>query len=286
MSDYSTILYYFYAPELAPFGKERRARANGVGRLLAAMSVLDELIPALRLAQAVTAEGGGEPVPPEAREAWLRHAVENEASLGVLPTLLSADLAPDAFVKLGWNSLAWQFSPGRQEPVVSAMIETPDAAPYHEIAEGLLARVGDALHAYQGHVVPSKAFNALVEQTSDAPGSEQARAASPFGLPPLYRIDKMPDVFTPAEVGWINYWSPRTCELLGLLEQDAHLFASLHRSDAGAVLARVTDEPLDPTEHASHVERLAALYERFPRIGARDGNVSPTPQWPVRSTFG
>lgn len=157
------------------------------------------------------------------------------------------------------------------------------------VREQLLAELGDTLQANSGELTPRRAEIAfmdllrLVRWPAQAPGRPQMEA----NLRPLRELMQQLDVrippinsaavggvresdLQPEQLGWSNYWSEATARWLGFPDQDldCDLLQRSQRTRSGAWLVRTTQEPLDLTR-AEHVRGVAALYERFPRLGIR-----------------
>jgi hypothetical protein len=78
------------------------------------------------------------------------------------------------------------------------------------------------------------------------------------------------DIKIPDVIGWVNYWSPETCEILGFPNSatDERLLQLSHRTVRGAWLVKLTEEIFDVTR-PEHVETLEWAYRRFYKIGMR-----------------
>lgn len=157
------------------------------------------------------------------------------------------------------------------------------------VREQLLAELGDALQAHSGELTPRRAEIAFMDLfrlerwPAQAPGQPQVEA----NLRPLRELMQQLDVripvinsaaaggvresdIQPEQLGWSNYWSEATARWLGFRDEnrDCELLQRSRRTTSGAWLVRTTREPLDLTR-AEHVSSVAALYERFPRLGIR-----------------
>lgn len=157
------------------------------------------------------------------------------------------------------------------------------------VREQLLAELGDTLQAHSGELTPRRAEITFMDLFRLAAWSVQVpgRAQIEASLRPLRELMQQLDVRIPAiksaavggvresdlqpeRLGWSNYWSEATARWLGFPDQDLdrELLKRSRRTASGAWLVRITDEPLDLTR-AEHVRCVAALYERFPRLGIR-----------------
>ncbi len=156
--------------------------------------------------------------------------------------------------------------------------------------ERIFTAVGDAVDAYFGQVTPLEARKTLiayygvatgrrpfVDRPDDLRDAEKLEAAlvqvkkqfPRFGAPLTDLAYIRPDdPAQPRELGWINYWSARTCEYLGFPdpERDRDLLAYSYRTPASAWLVKLCAEPLD-LSRADHLTTLADTYARFPKLG-------------------
>ncbi|WP_019867106.1 DUF5953 family protein [Methylovulum miyakonense] len=91
-------------------------------------------------------------------------------------------------------------------------------------------------------------------------------------LPMLKRIENKIElgIGIPDAIGWINYWSPETCELLSFPDPatDGYLIRLSHRTPSGAWMVKLTEDMFDVTR-PDHIEALKWAYQRFYQIGAR-----------------
>jgi uncharacterized protein DUF5953 len=85
---------------------------------------------------------------------------------------------------------------------------------------------------------------------------------------PGINLERWAHAYVPFQIGWCNYWSAQTCELLGFPDQsrDADLLATSTPLANGAWLVRLTDTPLD-LRLDEHITKLGEAYRRFPEIG-------------------
>ena len=168
-----------------------------------------------------------------------------------------------------------------------------------EVRESLLAAIGDALGAYTGHITPARAAQAFASHylldTASADNSSAARAgwerdARPLRdcmerlsivVPRIHHISVgggRADPLQPATLGWINCWSADVCDYLGFprAERDEDLLELAYQTPQGSWIVKVCEEPLDVSV-PSHIERIASVYERFPRLGIRVDAPAATP---------
>lgn len=80
----------------------------------------------------------------------------------------------------------------------------------------------------------------------------------------------------PLELGWLNYWSPESCEYIGFPdpERDRDLLAHSYQTPTGAWLVKLCPEPLD-LDRPDHLALFADVYQRFPKIGLREDVSAP-----------
>ena len=87
-----------------------------------------------------------------------------------------------------------------------------------------------------------------------------------MGLPHLFAPENFPSVNTPANLGWINYWSRQA---LGVMDNvDSSEFDYFSINEHGAVAAKVTKDVLDFSKE-EHLSRMIRLYDANPLIGGR-----------------
>jgi hypothetical protein len=159
------------------------------------------------------------------------------------------------------------------------------------VRESLLAAIGDALDACTGQITPAPAAQAFTAHyllgTVGADNANPARAGWERETHMLrvgmkYRSTTVPRIqhvsvgggrqspLQPAILGWINYWSAETCEYLGFPEaaRDGDLLRYATQTPQGSWIVKLCDEPLDVSLEP-HVEMVASVYGRFPRLGIR-----------------
>lgn len=92
----------------------------------------------------------------------------------------------------------------------------------------------------------------------------------PPGFPRMYHFGEKYEPWNPDKVGWLNYWSPKTCEHLGFPDEskDRELLKRSKRLKNGAWIVRLTDDPMDPSR-PEHLEILRWAYRRFDSLGVR-----------------
>jgi hypothetical protein len=159
------------------------------------------------------------------------------------------------------------------------------------VRESLLAAIGDALDACTGQMMPALAAQAFTAHyllgTVGADQENPARAGWEKDARMLracmkYRSTTVPRIqhvsvgggrqspLQPAILGWINYWSADTCSYLGFPEaaRDGDLLRHAVQTPQGSWVVKLCDEPLDVSRE-DHVEMVASVYGRFPRLGIR-----------------
>ncbi|MEM7038361.1 MAG: DUF5953 family protein [Bacteroidota bacterium] len=127
--------------------------------------------------------------------------------------------------------------------------------------KGLMADFGAATEAIWG-TLSSKA----VETQTRLQQQNWVDAAQLNGLPRLADPPAFRSVHTPANFGWINYWSAAT--IADLQGGDFGRFEAYQKLDSGAAIAMVTQSNLD-FKDANHLHRMVRLYESFPSVGGR-----------------
>jgi hypothetical protein len=159
------------------------------------------------------------------------------------------------------------------------------------VRESLLAAIGDALDACTGQITPAPAAQAFTAHyllgTVGADAANPARASWEQETRMLrtcmkYRSTTVPRIqhvsvgggrhspLQPAILGWINSWSAETCSYLGFPEpaRDLDLLKHATQTPQGSWVVKLCDEPLDVSIE-DHVEMVASVYGRFPRLGIR-----------------
>lgn len=168
-------------------------------------------------------------------------------------------------------------------------VEFP-AVPW-SVRESLLAAIGDALDACTGQITPAPAAQAFTAHyllgTLGADIENPARANWEHETRVLrtcmkHRSTAVPRIqhvsvgggrespLQPAILGWINYWSAETCSYLGFPEaaRDQDLLKHALQTPQGSWVVKLCNEPLDVSIE-DHVEMVASVYGRFPRLGIR-----------------
>ena len=164
-------------------------------------------------------------------------------------------------------------------------------AVHWRLRERLLIELGDLLEAHSGQLTPRKAELTLtdlfrvVSWPAEMPSRSQMEARlqplrqwmelSNLNIPPIKPAAiggvRQSDL-QPEQLGWLNYWSDATARWLGFPDPalDSALLERSQRTASGAWLVRTTHEPLDLMRE-DHVRSVAAMYERFPKLGIRFG---------------
>jgi hypothetical protein len=169
-----------------------------------------------------------------------------------------------------------------------------------EMGETVFAAVGDAVQAHCSQVKPYKACGQLEGYNQIL--YERARQLKPQGgrpdarvegekllnrveqlglqLPLINKYPATPHLHRaqPRELGWLNYWSAETCEYLGFPdpERDRDLLAHSYQTPGGGWLVKICPDPLD-LDRPDHLALFAELYQRFPKLGLREGTAEPPP---------
>jgi hypothetical protein len=127
----------------------------------------------------------------------------------------------------------------------------------------------DVRFGWQGHALElalERDFGMHGDPEGDS--AKLARTLAPF-LPRLGYWMPTP-AGLPGRLGWLNYWHPEVAEALGFPDpdKDARILPLSYRTESGAWVAKLTEEPLDLLR-PDHVEALAWAYQRFDKIGKR-----------------
>jgi hypothetical protein len=154
-------------------------------------------------------------------------------------------------------------------PYAEAAFELPETIRYLAIAETSVLELGQALNAHWGAYTPEEAAYALLGQIVFAHARKPRPV--PLGLPPLKEMRALRGPDVPMALGWINFWSPATCALLGFPDatRDARWLRGAKQGKSGAWVVRLTDDMLDPGRNPEHVKALHDAYARFPEVGGR-----------------
>lgn len=114
----------------------------------------------------------------------------------------------------------------------------------------LMREFARASHAHWGHATPRPASVAIAQGAA-----REHVVARPSSFAQI-----------PGRFGWLSYWSPHTCMLLGFHpgDQRLRLFAGVEYLPTG-VLLQLTDAVLD-LGREDHVTALREAYSAFPRI--------------------
>ncbi len=87
-----------------------------------------------------------------------------------------------------------------------------------------------------------------------------------MGLPRLFAPENFSSVNTPANLGWINYWSHPALEVM--TNVDPSEFDYYSTNESGAVVAKISEEVLD-FSNPEHLNRMILLYNTTPVVGGR-----------------
>ncbi len=149
-----------------------------------------------------------------------------------------------------------------------ALLQIPETPEILGSIADTVTTLGETLEAHWGDFTPEEARYALVDQIVWPNGKPRPL---PFGLPALRPSQTLASIDVPRRLGWINYWSPATCALLGFPDpsRDARWLRGAKQGKSGAWVVRLTDEPLDPERNPEHVKALHEAYARFPEVGGR-----------------
>jgi hypothetical protein len=142
----------------------------------------------------------------------------------------------------------------------------PDALTPDGMAIFLL-EFGDTLCAYHGVAVWGAVGGLANDQINHQRSPE---FKPPHGLPELYhsRLYTGPEI--PLDIGWSNYWSPKTVEAMGFSEAEhAKLFYRFIRGKSGSLAFQLTETPLN-IDRPGDLDALKAAYAAFPGVGGRD----------------
>jgi hypothetical protein len=208
----------------------------------------------------------------------MRYEIDHEGSLVALDDLDArlATALKDGDMPLLCNgnehapaSTSWLPIPAilgpKQTALSSTMVQLRQSPLFLGATEDLLGRLGDALVAFWGVATPDPSASVIGSQLSPQNLPLDIRTFPPGGLPSLQPLSELPGPEIPERLGWINYFSAPTATILGFpdAERDAAWLRRARRTDAGAWLVRLTDEPLLVPDNEEHLAALKAAYERF-----------------------
>jgi hypothetical protein len=161
------------------------------------------------------------------------------------------------------------FTHGRSKtPFGEGSLELPEATCAPSSVATTVLVLGETFNAYWGDFTPEEARYALLDQVVWPNGKPKPL---PFDLPPLGAPPTLASIDVPRRLGWINFWSPATCALLGFPDatRDARWLRGAKQGKSGAWVVRLTDDMLDPERNPEHVKALHEAYARFPEVGGR-----------------
>jgi hypothetical protein len=193
------------------------------------------------------------------RESWLRTA----AGEGKIPMVSTYD--PDPLLFYADNhTIAF---PSGEAILLGAVCHYPKTEETVARSSEALSGLGTALGAYWGVATPFAAAAKIGTQVRP-PGSDRR---PPPGLPQLSPIGDLAGPAVPQKLGWLNYWSAETAQLLGFPDpaRDAEWLSRAQKLENGAWLLSLTDEPLH-LEETEHLAALIAAYARFRQVGRPD----------------
>ena len=147
----------------------------------------------------------------------------------------------------------------------------------------LLEIGGETLRPYYCHWSPPIEAEVLRYQLfwswqrNDDPYADQRSSQAVLDFPslqlPRFRAVVPAEITTswrPGTIGWINYWSPDTCQLLGFPDNtlDSQVLPVSHRTSTGAWLVKLSEDPLD-FEQEEHRNIIRWAFDRFREVGKR-----------------
>lgn len=141
--------------------------------------------------------------------------------------------------------------------------------------EDYIVLVGDSLRANRCFYMEEFSRDILNTVLSGHFQSYTGRDAAPVdelsAALPVIREWEPKEPLRPTRLGWLNYWSPDVCALLGFPDpaKDAELLARSYQTSAGAWLVKLTDDPFDITR-SEHREAIIHAYQRFDQVGVRN----------------
>ncbi|MBM7117783.1 hypothetical protein I3V78_29995 [Archangium primigenium] len=230
---------------------------RGDGRPLAVVQAMEHSFPGLHLVWDVTEDGQLLKLP--RREQWFSEAVAR----GDFPLVCNGD---ESYPVMVYGIPRDAVSPAGQS-ALSIHGKLPLESQAIRAAVGTLEGVGEAARGWWGDMSPSAVVLMVAEQVWH-PFS--APHTPPLGLPLLKPPDEFDSPLIPYRLGWVNYWSAATAQLLGFpdLSRDGLLLARSRRTASGGWVVPLTEEPLD-LDNPRHLDALRLAYVRFPAIRGR-----------------
>lgn len=158
--------------------------------------------------------------------------------------------------------LHWSFLCEDMRQVTAYSLDVPGRDEFYPNSYPLVLQGGDTVDAYWGTLLPRRAAGQIGYQIVHDDSSQPI----PFDLPAL--TWKVPSPSIPLEIGWINYWGPEACQILGIEDPETLVppFFRAERTPRGGIVAQLTEEPL-VLENETHLAALRAAYERLPAVG-------------------
>lgn len=263
-------------------------KAMWINRIEKACSVLEEFFPHRILAVALDASNPDVLV--SDRRQYLKDRINHSARLFTLTNGVSHPRNQQGSTNECYISIGGRFNgPTKQvyDLGITFQTETWDEC------ERLFAAVGDAVSAYSAEITPKPASE-LLRSFQDLSVNSRYKQAAQLNCDSAQvdDVEKLHGLFEkigqnipkldddplavrqhpaqPASLGWINYWSPQTCEYLGFpnKERDKDLLQHSWKTSEGAWVVKLCQDPLDVIR-LDHLKKFVDVYSRFQGIGIR-----------------
>jgi hypothetical protein len=230
----------------------------GDSRLVALLDTIEALLPGDRLEYSLSKSGALQRI--EDRQALLSSA----AARGEIPLLCNG--AEGRLVTVSGYTVPAVLGPGGKT-ILDVGISLPATRDYAMQAADILLHACESLSALWA-VGSTDATGAQIGAQTTFPRLPHHR---PLELPALLAPQHLVSPFVPQRLGWLNYWSAATAQLLGFpdFNRDAELLTRSHQGTTRGWIVKLTEEPLDLTKPLD-LKMLKAAYERFPSIGGRN----------------
>jgi hypothetical protein len=225
-------------------------------RPLGAVRAIETALPSERMRYEIGDDGS--PVTFDDFDARLAAAVKRRD----LPLVCNGNA--HGLIAISWYRIPAILGPKGKTALSNVMVRLPKSPVLLGATEDLLGRLGDASEAFWGVATPDPSAAVIGAQLAPQNLPPGLRTLAPGGLPSLPPQSQLSGPQIPERLGWIIYLSPKAAEHFGFPDSERDAFwRGVRRTDAGAWLVRLTDEPLLVPDNAEHLALLKAAYVRF-----------------------
>lgn len=156
----------------------------------------------------------------------------------------------------------------RNGRLAEVWLRIPNRPELAKHAYPLIRLLGPAVRAYWGHISPVGVGGEILRRYAALSSTALPPGALVIGI-----LTHVPHPAIPALIGWVNYWSAETCQLVDFspTAPQSRVFQHVVACEGGGVALQLTAAPLD-LENPEHIAALEAAYDAFPAIHRAAGS--------------